>query len=248
METLLEREAVLTRLKEISKLNELYEEMVKNYPKRYEGWWGKLIIYTKNFTSVSADKKRVDKWYAFVKECAPADVLPKLEKKYNTFVLGLMKRELDNQKADIERLNDVIKDEKTEAERNIQGAKNSRNNEIRRILLFAVGMIFCVIGTLWSKSIIDRYWETDSELVPKWAYSSLVLVIVFPIVFIVLGYFFFKTQEFSDLFTFFYISGVKKKLADAQEQYDRQYKEKSEILQQTEANINAFIQEKELTE
>ncbi len=39
-----------------------------------------------------------------------------------------------------------------------------------------------------------------------------VFILVLVIVFIVLGYFFFKTQEFSDLFTFFYISGVKKSL------------------------------------
>jgi hypothetical protein len=248
MEALLEREEVFTKLKETKKLEKLYEEMVQHYPKRYEGWWGKILLYTDNFRFIQADRSQVDKWYSFVKETAPDDVLPGLEKQYNGFLLGRMKLELKDQKAEIAKLNEVLKEKQQKSMRDIDGAKYSRRCELTRLICFGIPMLFCVIGTIWSHLTIKKYWDMDSDLVPKWAYSSLLLIVVFPLVFIILGWFYIKSQEFFDVFAGSYIRSAKREMANAQEQYDKQYKEKCEVLQQTEAKINAFIQEKELTE
>ena len=99
MEELIEREEIYLRLNEIDRLSAVYEEMTKLYPKRYEGWWGKIILFTSRFTDLDADIEQITTWFDFVRHSADSSVLPNIEKQYNSYLLAreqLRLERLDN--------------------------------------------------------------------------------------------------------------------------------------------------------
>ena len=193
MDELLEREEVYSRLNEIKKLTDLYEEMIKLYPKRYEGWWGKILLLTGRFNDLEADISQSDTWFGFVRDSAPADALPDLEKQYNGYLLKRSQgqlAELNNKHSEkVTKLEQKIKSEKSGAR---YYAVKWRGLFIA-LILFIAASAFIVIK---SRQLIKDNWNVDPDEVNNLAWVGLAAIPILSILSIVFLVLFFKNQEF----------------------------------------------------
>jgi hypothetical protein len=146
MEDLLEREAAYIKISDFPHLEQLYEDMTKLYPRRHEGWWGKIMLETKGFSNLNADMQIVAKWFGLVEENAPKKVLPDLEKQYHSYILARMKQSLAEKQLQLQKADSVNKTEEEMRHRSIGYAKHSAVSDATKTILMTAAIIGCIIG------------------------------------------------------------------------------------------------------
>lgn len=145
MEDLLERESVYLKISDIPHLEQLYEDMSKLYPKRHEGWWGKIMLLTKGFSDLDADMQRVAKWFGLVCEGAPEDVLPGLEIQYHSYVLMRMKRMLAEKEILLQKADASDAIEQQAFRNSISSTQRAAHSNAFKAALLLAAIIGCAI-------------------------------------------------------------------------------------------------------
>lgn len=198
MEELLEREEVYLKLNEMEKLGSLYEEMVKLYPKRCEGWWGKILLLTNRFRSYSADRKQTDTWFGFVRESAPPEALPSYQKQYNTYLIAKLGSEIGKRQQEISEAGKKHDMEMLKLNATHRSAKRSAAASRIGALFMTVLTVAMVAAWIGSYLMVKANWNKDEADVPKLAWVAFGALFVLPIVLIIALRIFFKAYEFGD--------------------------------------------------
>ena len=174
MEDLLERETAYIKISDFPHLEQLYEDMTKLYPRRHEGWWGKIMLETKGFSNLNADMQVVAKWFGLVEENAPKKILPDLEKQYHSYILARMKQSLAEKQLQLQKADSVNKTEEEMRHRSIGYAKHSAVSDATKTILMTAAIIGCIIGVFKCGTVM----VTDENASTDYTFGFLLLIII----------------------------------------------------------------------
>ena len=242
IEDLLEREEVYQKLNDRERLAPVYEEMIQNYPKRYEGWWGLIRFHSYRFTNLGANLPQLENWFKFVKEAAPGDVLPRLEQEFNTYRLAIMRQK---QKLMQETLNTDDK-QFEEHIRQLSAERTRAGVGIPKCLLITLILLVlpAVLALGWYAYLthIDLAAADDTQTT-----IAICMFLFGPILGIVSLVMLFKFQRFGELFANIgTLNYCRREIASATRLHTERHDKSVEDLRSFQQQIDQFIQDNHL--
>jgi len=107
----------------------IYVKISREFPEKYQGWWGLIICKTENLTKLAINQENVDMWFEYVEKVADKDYFGTLKAQYVKYLKLVAEKnyanEISNTKICESKINNLI----SQKEKSIDAVKNSINKE-----------------------------------------------------------------------------------------------------------------------